>query len=1105
MKRALNLTVLFAIILAASAVWGQAQQEPLLLQDPTLNRTQIVFAYAGDLWIVPRSGGEATRLTAGPGLKTNPKFSPDGQWIAYSAETDGNEDVYVIPVAGGQPKQLTFNPAPDSVEGWTPDGKQVLFRSSRYAYAHQVMQLFTVPMTGGLPQQVPLPTGFAGSYSTDGKHIAYVPHPLPWGTWKYYRGGTLPEIWIANLADSSVEKMPHTVSIDFNPMWVGDKIYFLSNREGRDALFDYDLKTQKITNLVTNNSDFDFKSASAGPGAIVYEQFGSLHLYDLESGQEHVVHVSISGDFPDEQPHFEKVAEKILNAKISPTGQRAVFEAHGEILTVPAENGSIRNLTNTPGVADRDPAWSPDGQWIAYFSDESGNYELHLRGQTGLQAVKKIPLGDPPGFYYNPVWSPNNKKIAYVDNKLNLWFVDLDTGKNMKVDTNTYDPYVSPVQMLEPSWSPDSRWIAYTKQLASGMRAVFVYSLESGKSTQVTDGMSDAAFAVFDRSGKYLYFTASTDAGPTTGWLDMSSFGHPTTWSVYVMVLRSDLPSPLAPLSDDEKVDTTEPGGQDGPGEKNGRGAVEKQAIPPTEVKVDFENIGQRILALPIPAADYLSLQAGKAGEIYLEEGHQFQSVLEARSQPTPPFNVVKFDLKSRKTEPLISGISDFILSFNGEKFLYRQHQDHWAIALTGKPSKPGEGALNLDEMSVWVVPQEEWKQMYHEVWRIERDFLYDKNLQGLKLPATEEEYARFLPGIASRDDLDYLFNQMLAQINVSHMFVRRANVRGAARASDGLLGTDYTIDRDRYRFANVFAGENWNPELRAPLTQPGVNIKAGDYLLAVNGRELRGTDNIYSFFLNTAEKQVVLKVGPNPDGSGSRDVTVVPISSEADLRNRAWIEHNIQTVDRLSHGQLAYAYLPDTANGGYTNFNRYYLAQVSKHGTVIDERFNTGGAAADYIIEYMQRKPWNYWYSRHGNSFPSPFDAIYGPKAMIINQYSASGGDMMPWFFRHVGLGPLVGERTYGGLVAIYDYPTLIGGGSVTAPRLAFFNTDGQWDVENHGVPPDVEVELDPKVWRQGHDTQLERAVEIVMDELKKNPPKEPVVPQFPNYSNKP
>jgi tricorn protease len=1096
MKRlALFFSLTLGLLLVAGAASAQPQPGPLLLQQPTLSRTQIVFVYAGDLWTVSRSGGDARRLTAGPGLKSHPKFSPDGQSIAYSANTSGNENVYVMPAQGGEPKQLTFAPGRDIVQGWTPDGKQVLFSSPRYAYVHQVVQLFTVPVTGGLPERLPFPTAFAGSYSADGNHIAYDPTPWPWGTWKYYRGGTLPMVWVANLADSSVERMPHTFSIDFNPMWVGDKIYFLSNRDGRFTLFDYDLKSQKITDLVKNNSDFDLKSASAGPGAIVYEQFGSLHLFDLKSGHERAVKVSITGDFPAERPHFERVARHILNANISPTGQRAVFEAHGEILTVPAEKGSIRNLTNTPAVADRSPAWSPDGRWIAYFSDQSGTYELHLKDQMGLGAVKKIPLGDPPAFYYHPVWSPDSKKIAYTDNRLNLWYVDVDTGKNVKVDTNTYE---SPDRTLNPVWSPDSGWIAYTKKLVNHMRAVFVFSLETGKATQLTDGMSDAEFAAFDKSGKYLYFTASTNAGPTTGWLDMSSFPHPVTRSVYVAVLRSDLPSPLAPESDDEKVAKES-------AEKNGQGAAEKEKKPAKtpEVKIDFDNIGQRILALPLPPANYLDLEAGKAGEIFLVKGPQFGEMLEGGGPPS--FSVVKFDLKSRKEEPLIGGVTDFFLSFDGAKFLYRQGRDRWGIAPTAKPAKPGAGMLHLDQMSVWVVPQVEWKQMYHEVWRIERDFFYDKNLHGLNLPAAETEYARFLPGIASRNDLNYLFNEMLGQINVGHMFVRGGDMPEVPRVSVGLLGADYTIDHGRYRFAKVYAGENWNPRLHAPLTQPGVNVKAGEYLLAVNGRELHGSDNIYSFFLDTAGKQVVLKVGPNPDGAGAREVTVVPIPSEATLRNRAWIEHNIQTVDKMSGGQLAYVYLPDTGGGGYTNFNRYFFAQVGKHGAVIDERYNEGGTAADYIIEYLQRKLWNYWYTRYGNIFTTPLDAIYGPKAMIINQYSGSGGDALPWYFHHVGVGPLVGERTWGGLVGIYDYPPLIDGGSVTAPRVAFFNTNAQWDVENHGVPPDVEVPLDPKAWRQGHDSQLDRTVRILMEEMKKNPPKKPVLPAFPNYGKKP
>ena len=1095
MRRTANCIALFVCLtFVATAGHAQPQQGPLLLQQPTLNKTEIAFVYAGDLWSVPRAGGAATRLTAGPGLKSNPKFSPDGNWIAFSSNANGNENVYVMPAEGGQPKQLTFSPGPDMVQGWTPDGKNILFSSPRYAFAHQVVQLFTVPATGGFAERLPFPTGFGGSYSPDGTHIAYDPTPWPWGTWKYYRGGTMPVVWIANLADSSVVKMPHTFSIDFDPMWVGDKIYFLSNRAGRFTLFDYDLKTQKIEQLVQNTSDFDFKSASAGPGAIVYEQFGSLHLYDLKSGRQHEVNVSITGDFPAEQPHFEKVAKHILHANISPTGQRAVFEAHGEILTVPAEKGSIRNITNTPAIADRTPVWSPDGHWIAYFSDESGNYELHLKDQTGMGAVKKIALGDTPAFYYDPVWSPDSKKIAYTDNKLNLWYVDIATGKNVKIDTDTYE---SPERGLNPAWSPDSQWIAYTKILVNHMRAVFVYSLASGKTTQVTNGMSDAEYAAFDKSGEYLYFTASTNVGPTTGWLDMSSFGHPVTRSVYAVVLRSDLPSPLAPESDDEKYDAAFGGRNAHP-----QGAEEKKPAGPPEVRIDFENIGQRILALPIPAANYLDLSAGKPGEIFLVEGPQFGAVLEGMR---PGFTVLKFDMKSRKVEPLIGGVSAFYLSFNGEKFLYRQGTDKWGIAPTAKPVKPGEGLLRMDQMSVWVVPKEEWNQMYHEVWRIESTFFYDKNLHGLDLPKTEAEYARFLPGIASRNDLNYLFNQMLAQINVGHMFVRGGDMPETPHVSVGLLGADYTVDHDRYRFSRVFSGENWNPELHAPLTQPGVNVKAGEYLLAVNGQQVYASRDVYSYFLDTVGKQVVLTVGPNPDMTGSREVTVVPIASEAGLRNRAWIRHNIHEVDRLSDGELAYVYLPDTAGGGYSNFNRYFFAQVGKEGAVIDERYNTGGTAADYIIEYLQRKLWNYWYTRYGKIFTTPLDAIYGPKVLIINQYSGSGGDAFPWYFRHTKLGPLVGERTWGGLVGIYDYPPLMDGGSVTAPRVAFFDTQGQWYVENHGVPPDIRVSMDPAEWRKGQDSQLDRAVQVALQLLKENPPKKPVLPPFPNYSGKP
>jgi tricorn protease len=1097
---------LAALLIFALAAVSPAQSErPLLLQQPTVSRSQIAFAYAGEIWTASRDGGDAIRITSAPGIKSGPKFSPDGKWIAFTGEYDTNTDVYVVPATGGEPRRLTYHPGPDRVVGWTPDGKNILFTSSRENYAGGILRLYTIAFDGVFPTQLPLPLAYEGSYSADGSHIAYRPMAFAFGNWKRYRGGMTTPIWIANLADSSIVAIPRDNSNDSGAMWIGDTIYFLSDRNGPVTLYSYDTKSKKIAELIPNRG-FDVKSASAGPGAIVYEQFGEIRLYDLSSHRERKVDIRVTGELPEVRPHFDSVAKHILSANISPTGARAVFEAHGEVLTVPAEKGDVRNITNSPGIADRTPSWSPDGKSIAYFSDESGEYALHLRDQNGMGEVRKINLGTPPSYFYDPIWSPDSKKITYTDKRLNLWYVDLEKGAPVKIDTDTYD---TPVRNIDPSWAPDSRWITYTKMMPNHMRVVFVYSLETGKSTAITDGMSDAEFAVFDKNGKSLYFTASTNIGPTTGWLDMSSFDHTVTRSAYVVVLKKDLPSPLAPESDEEKVKGADKADKsdkpdkkdDAVDKKEDKKDEKKDAKKPDEpalVSIDFENIGQRVLSLPIPARDYIAMEAGKSGELYL---------LEAPPGPGAPgpqaLILHKFDLAKRKTDTFLSGIQGFEVSLNGEKILYSQ-AGHWAIVPTAAPPKPGDGMLKLEQMEVWVDPRAEWKQIYHEVWRIQRDYLYDPNLHGLNLPVTEKKYAQFLDGIGSRDDLNYLFREMLGQINIGHMFVGGGDIPEMQPVKVGLLGAGYSVENGRYRFSRVYNGENWNPLLHAPLTQPGVNAKSGEYLLAVNGRELHSTDNVYSFFLETAGKQIVLKVGPNPDGAASREVTVVPVDNETNLRNRAWIEDNLRKVDEMSGGKLAYVYLPNTGGGGFTNFNRYYFAQVGKQGAVIDERFNSGGAIADYIIEYMQRKLWSYWTSREGEVFSSPLDSIYGAKVMIVNEYAGSGGDAMPWYFKHEGVGKLVGKRTWGGLVGIFDYPQLIDGGFVTAPRVAFFNPDGQWDVENHGTDPDFEVEFDPHAWREGHDPQLEKAIQVTLEELKKNPPPAltPKPPPYPNYS---
>jgi tricorn protease len=1099
MKKVLG--VLAAILLASTALHAQGEK-PLLMQNPTLNRTQIVFAYGSELWSVSREGGTAVQLTSGAGEKSHPRFSPDGNSIAFTAQYGGNLNVFVMPAQGGEPRQVTYGPGPDIVEGWTPDGKNILFCSARDSYSPRFEQLYTIPADGGFAREVPLPMGYEGSYSADGARLAYTPLPrelffvgvpLVHAYWAHYHGGLAPQVWIADLSDSAVVKVPHENASDFNPIWVGKKIFFLSARTEPITLYAYDTNTREVTRVIENHG-MDIMSASAGPGAIVYEQFGSLHLYDLEIGREHEVHVEIRTDFPQVRTHFEKVADHVLNAGISPTGARAVFEAHGEIITVPAEKGDARNITNSPAVADRSPAWSPDGKSIAYFSDASGQYELKIDNQDGMGAARSIGLGKPPSYFFDPVWSPDSKKIVYTDKRLNLWYVDLDHPTPVKVDTDTYFAFVP---ALNPAWSPDSKWITYTKVLRNMMRAVFVYSIDTGKATQVTDGLSDAEFAAFDEGGKYLYFTASTNSGPADFPLDMSSDGRAITRSPYLVVLQKGVASPLRPQSDEEKSQPSAGAG----GAEQQQSAKQGQAKEPESkskgVQIDLEGISQRIIALPAPPANYTGLAAGKEGEIFLLQGRG-----EAGPSGGGPVSVMKFTLADRNVIPLASGIEDFHLSANGAKYLYRQGEK-WGIAATAAPLKPGDGLLDMDAMEVEVHPREEWAQMYHEAWRIERDYLYASNYHGLNIDAAEKQYSAYLTGIVSRADLNYLFLEMLGKLSIGHMFVEGGDIPKVEPVSVGLLGADYTTENGRYRFAKIYSGENWNPGLRAPLTEPGVDVKTGEYLLAVNGRELHDRDDVYSFFLNTAGHQVVLTVGPNPDGGASRQVTVVPIENEIMLRHREWVAENIRKTDELSGGRIAYVYLPDTATGGFTSFNRYFFAQIDKQGVIVDDRYNSGGQAADYIIAHLERRLWNYWYTPNGAVMSEPSGAIFGPKAMLINQYAGSGGDLIPWFFHHLGVGQLIGERTWGGEVGITGYPSLIDGGGVTAPSLAFFTTEGHWAIENEGVPPDLEVELDPKAWREGHDPQLERAVQVVLQGLMEHPLTKPKVPAFPDYYN--
>jgi tricorn protease len=1140
------LTVLFFLAVSLK-LDAQSSNQYALLRKPTISKTQIAFSYGGDLWVVDRNGGEARRLTSDVGVEIDPVFSPDGSTIAFSGEYDGNQDVYVIPAAGGFPKRLTSHPGSDQVVGWTRDGKRILFRSSRDSYS-RFSQLYTVSISGGFPEVVPLPMAFQGSYSPDSSQMAYVPF-TNFGEslqaqrgLKHYRGGTASPVWIAKLSDSSVEKVPRTNSNDSTPMWVGNKVYFLSDRDGPVSLYVYDPGTKKVS-LALQSSGIDIKSASAGPDAIVYEQFGSLHVFDPATGKQNAVNIHVTGDFPAVRPHFVDGAEQIQAADISPTGARAVFEARGEILTAPVEHGDIRDLTNSPGVADRDPAWSPDGKWIAYFSDESGEYALHLSSQDGMGEVRKFNLGNPPSFFYSPTWSPDSKKIAFSDKRLNLWYLDIDAGKPVLVDTNPYDG-----ANFNQTWSPDSRWLAYSRQLDSTLHAVFIYGLEGKAKHQVTDGLSDTASPAFDKNGKYLYFFASTDVGPTIA-SSMGAYKIPVTRSAYVVVLGKDMKSPLAPQSDEEKIaadksatpaddckpqDETKseekPGAdksdkssdksaQDKDEKKDEKKEEKKEEAAKTpektpEVKIDFENINQRILALPIPAKNYDRMLAGKAHILYLTEGPEVDT-----GNPTGRL-VHKFDVCSRKTEKLLDNIGGFAISSNGEKALYEQLpppnpmappggpvHGSWAIKpvdALGKPGEPGkpDGTLHLEAMKIYVEPRAEWKQMFREVGRIERDFFYDPNLHGVDLKSLMAAYQPFVDNVTSRTDLNYIFADMLGEITAQHVYIFGGDRPEVKQVNVGLLGADYSIDHDRYRFAKVYFGENWNPGLRAPLTEPGVNVHQGEYLLAVDGRELHASDEIYSFFLERAGKEVQLKVGPDPSGKDARIVTAVPIGDEHNLRLREWMDSNRRKVDELSNNQLAYVYLPDTAVGGFTNFNRYYFPQNDKQGAVIDERFNGGGWLADYIVDWLSRPLLMSAMTREGKDIVLP-QVVFGPKVMLINQYAGSGGDALPWMFKELGIGPLIGTRTWGGLIGIGGYPSLMDGGEITAPRFGLFNPKtGEFDVENIGVSPDIEVDLDPASWRQGKDPQLEKAVSVALTNLKEHPVAPIKRPKYPIYN---
>ncbi len=1051
-----------------------------MLAQPTISATHIAFIYAEDLWVANKDGSQPRRLTVDEGLEASPVISPDGKTIAFSAEYDGNLDVFTVPIEGGIPTRLTWHPYPDIVRGFTSDGKSVLFASQRSTFTNRYSQLYTVPLTGGMPAQLEIPNAAWATYSPDGKQMAYNPISDAFRQWKHYRGGSISNIWIFTFAYNSTIKIPQPEGgcNDVNPMWIGNTIYFRSDRNGELNLYSYNTASKKIDQL-TNFNDFPILNASAGNGVIVFEQAGYVHTFSPGEKNTKKIKIGIAADLLELRPRFVKGAKYIRSAGFSPSGQRAVFDFRGEIITVPAEKGDPRNLTLTSSAHEKYPAWSPDAKTIAYFSDASGEYELHIKPQDGKGETKTYKLNG-TGFYAYPKWSPDSKKINFTDNGRNLYILDISSGTINIIEAD--DLYVpGPFRDMSGDWSSDSKWLAYTKITETQFKRIYLYSVDQQKSFVLTDGLSDASEPVFDKGNKYLYFFASTDAGPVINWFDQSNADMRSTNSIYLVTLKKETISPFAKESDEEKikepVDTAK---------AKKEPEAEKKA---TLLTIDWEGIQNRIIDLPIKAGNYGALGMGKEDEllyiVYPNEGG--------------PGMMHKYDIKKRKDNE-VTEMDGYLLSADGKKMLYSK-TNSWAISGAGEKGEPGKGMLNTEAVQVKIEPKAEWPQIFDEAWRVNRDYFYDPGMHGANWPAMKKKYEVFLPHLSCRSDLNSLIQWMCSELVVGHHLLtdRGEILQNPEKVGGGLLGADYTVDKNRYRIKKIYGGLNWNPNLRSPLTEPGVNAKEGDYLLAVNGNNVTAADNLYRFFENTAGKIVELTIGSNPDNTGSRVVKVVPVANESALRNRDWVEGNLKKVNDATNGQVAYVYVPNTAGQGHEYFKRYFFPQANKKAIIIDERFNGGGQLADYYIDILQRPYQAHWNMRYGKDLKTPSASIQGPKVMIIDETAGSGGDMLPWMFRKFKVGTIVGKRTWGGLVGILGFPEFIDGGGVTAPNVAIWTKDG-FAVENTGVAPDIEVEQWPADIIKGKDPQLEKAIEIALKELQKNPPEEPKRPPYPN-----
>jgi tricorn protease len=1090
----------FVAFALAAPTW--AQIDARMLRQPAVSATQIAFVYAGDIWVVPKGGGLAARLSTPKGEEQFPRFSPDGSSIGYSADYDGNLDVYVIPSLGGTPTRVTHNPAADRMVGWYPDGKTLLFATSMTAGKDRFNQLYKVPATGGLPEKLPVPYGEFGAISPDGKTLAYVPSTLDFRTWKRYRGGWAPDIWLFDLEKLTARNLTHDDANDGQPMWHGSTIYFLSDRDEnkRANIWAYDLE-KDAAREVTHFDEYDVRFPSIGPKDIVFEAADRLYLLDLATEQFHEVKIQVVTDRATLRPRLDRVAKLIQHPGISPTGKRALFEARGGVFAVPAEHGVTLNLNPTSGVAARFPAWSPDGKTIAYFSDRSGEYELTVRPADGSGQERKVTAMG-PGFRYRILWSPDNKRVAFADNKMQIQIADVVTGKVTTIDKALYF-FEGSLEGFRASWSADGRWLACARDLDSRQTAIFLYDTRTGERHQATSGFYNDAAPVFDPDGKYLFLLTNRTFKPTYSDLD-NTWIYANSTNVAAVSLRKDVPSPLAPRNDVEGKDQKKSGDEKDKGEKKeepkkGDKAEGAKKEPPKPVEIDLEEFEERLVVLPVAAGNYDGLEAVAGKVVYRRsEPVPFRRAARAAAAEEEKSPLIFYDLEEREEKTIVPDVDGFELSADGKKILVWKKEDYSIVDV--KADQKVDKKLATKDLELTVDPMAEWRQIFSDAWRFERDYFYDPGMHGVDWSSMRERYGKLLEDAVTRWDVNFVIGELIAELSASHTYRSGGDLEKGIEAGVGMLGADYTFESGAYRIKRILRGAPWDSEVRSPLDQAGVNVREGDYVLAVNHTPIAVTQDPWAAFQGLAKTTILLTVNSRPTLEGSRDVLIETLESEERLRNLAWIDEKRRKVDVATGGRVGYIYVPDTGINGQTELVRQFTGQFTKQGLIIDERFNSGGQIPDRFIELLNRPLYNYWAVRDGRDWQWPPVAQVGPKVMLINGWSGSGGDAFPLYFRKAGLGPLIGTRTWGGLIGISGLPPLLDGGSVTAPTFGIYSTDGQWIVEGHGVDPDIEVVDDPAKMTDGGDPQLDRAIQEVARMLAEHPPKRPARPAYPD-----